>query len=164
MKQILIFNDLISPFNVFENSIIPEFFEYENSELEENITTTPFEYKINIELPQFRKKNIKITLDNNYLVVKGYKKQAKNSLFSNNYETSVTSFDRSYELTEDMDVEKVKAKFKNGLLTIIIPKKKEFITFREVPVLGSNNNNIIKPVTSDKSLKSKFLNLFKKVA
>ena len=76
------------------------------------------------------KKDFKIELDNNMLVISSEKKEEKtdedkDGKYSRK-EFSYQSFQRSFTLPMDIiDDKKIEAKYKDGILTIVIPKKEE---------------------------------------
>ena len=81
------------------------------------------EVKVIAELPGLDQKDVEVTLREGVLTVRGEK-------MSENDGTSYSErwhgqFERSIHLGPDIDPDKVSAKFKNGLLTIIVQKKPE---------------------------------------
>ncbi len=102
----------------------------------ENVEETPHEYKLQILIPDFRKKDLKIKLDNSYIVIEGEKKSSTN-IFKKRKNIHSTSFERRYAITKDMDLNNIDAKFTKGELKLVIPKRKEFISYREIPVEGT---------------------------
>ena len=83
---------------------------------------------VKAEIPGMDEKNIDVNIDNNYLTIKGEKTEEwregndKRSLIT---ERRFGSFQRTIRLPEGINADKVKADFKNGVLTIDIPKNKE---------------------------------------
>lgn len=79
---------------------------------------------IKAELPGLEKKDISLDLQNGVLTLKGERK-SENEVKEENYyrrEMSYGKFVRSFSLPVDVDAEKIKAEFKNGLLTVEVPK------------------------------------------
>ncbi len=79
---------------------------------------------IKAELPGLEKKDISLDLQNGVLTLKGERK-SENEVKEDNYyrrEMSYGKFVRSFSLPVDVDAEKIKAEFKNGLLTVEVPK------------------------------------------
>jgi len=77
------------------------------------------------DVPGVDPKNIDISMENGTLTLKGERK-FENSETHQGYhriERSYGSFARSFALPDTVDVEKVKADFKNGVLTVTLPKK-----------------------------------------
>ena len=79
------------------------------------------------ELPGMTEKEIDLKIDGNVLTLSGERK-LENEEKRDNYrriERSYGSFSRSFTLPEPADREKVKAEYKNGVLTVTIPLKPE---------------------------------------
>ena len=85
------------------------------------------DYRITAELPGMSEKDIEISLAGDTLTVKGEKKEEHEEKAQNRYvsERRYGSFQRSFALPEDADPEKIEAAFKNGVLTITLPKRPE---------------------------------------
>jgi HSP20 family protein len=80
---------------------------------------------IKAELPGIEAKDVTISVDNNVLTLKG-ERRAEKEVRKENYhrmERSFGAFSRSFALPATLDSDKVKADFRNGLLTITLPKK-----------------------------------------
>ena len=92
-------------------------------ELEE----TDKEYKLVAELPGLDEKDLEVTLREGVLTLKGEKKSETNgSKNGNRYsERWFGHFERSLAFGTDADPEKVKAGFRQGVLTVTIAKKPE---------------------------------------
>ncbi|HEY7027963.1 MAG TPA: Hsp20/alpha crystallin family protein [Gemmatimonadales bacterium] len=80
--------------------------------------------KIVAELPGLKPEDVKITLENSTLTLRGEKKQVAEEKTErvHRYERSYGSFERSFSLPNTVDAEKVAASFENGVLTITLPK------------------------------------------
>ena len=84
------------------------------------------DYHIEIDIPGFNKSDINIEAKYGYLTITA-SKETKNEEENKNYirrERSYGKYERSFYLG-DLDENKVKAKFKDGILKIVIPKKDE---------------------------------------
>ena len=83
------------------------------------------EYNITVEIPGVDEKDVKLEIVNDTLTIRGEKKQEKEEKEKNYYrvERSYGSFQRMLSLPEDADQDGVKATFKNGILTITLPRK-----------------------------------------
>ncbi len=80
---------------------------------------------VNIELPGVDKKDVKITVqENNILTIKGEKKSEIKDEKKNFYRVERTygSFCRTMALPAEVNSEKTKAKYENGILNIELPK------------------------------------------
>ncbi len=82
---------------------------------------------IDAEVPGVKKEDLKITLQDNILTIEGEKKNVSDEDERRYYKTerSYGSFKKSFTLPEDVDSEKVDAKFKNGVLEILLNKIEE---------------------------------------
>lgn len=90
-----------------------------------DISSSDNDYTISVEVPGVEEKDVKIEVANNNLTISGDKKQQKEEKDKNFYrvERSYGSFRRVLSLPNDADQEKIKASFKKGVLTLIIPRK-----------------------------------------
>ncbi|MBI5019808.1 MAG: Hsp20/alpha crystallin family protein [Ignavibacteriales bacterium] len=85
------------------------------------------EYNIKVELPGVEKKDVKITVQDDVLTIKGEKRQ-ENERKGDNYhhvERSYGIFQRSFPLPTSVQGEKIDASFENGVLSLTIPKLEE---------------------------------------
>jgi len=82
---------------------------------------------IKADLPDLDQKNVTVRVENRNLLLKGERKLEKEEKKENYHriERSYGSFQRSFTLPETVDVEKIFAETKNGVLTIVLPKKPE---------------------------------------
>jgi len=92
---------------------------YENSE----------KFEIEIAAPSLEKEDFKIDLKNEYLVVSSEKKSRKEEKEKGKVvrsEFRYSSFQRSFAMPKEVEINSIKATHKNGVLTIELPKKVEF--------------------------------------
>jgi HSP20 family protein len=91
--------------------------------------------KIVAELPGVEPEDVKISLENNLLTVRGEKRQKaeENNERVHRYERTYGSFERAFALPTTVDPEKIAANYSNGVLTVTIPKA-ERARPREIPV------------------------------
>lgn len=89
-----------------------------------DIAESDKEYTITVEVPGVDKEGIQISLDDGTLTIRGEKKQEKEEKNKNYHriERSYGSFQRVLSLPNDADSEKIDATFKNGVLTLTLPK------------------------------------------
>ena len=87
------------------------------------------------ELPGMTEKDIDLKLEGNTLILKGERKMDNEDKKSNYHrvESFYGSFTRSFMLPDTVDFEKIKADYKNGVLTVTFPLKPEAKS-REIPV------------------------------
>lgn len=85
------------------------------------------EFIVRAELPGIEKKGIEILFKDDVLKISGEKKRSdevdKDSLFF--AERAYGKFERSFRFRVQVEDEKIKAAFKNGVLTVSIPKVPE---------------------------------------
>ncbi|HLF15767.1 MAG TPA: Hsp20/alpha crystallin family protein [Bacteroidota bacterium] len=90
---------------------------------------------VNAELPGVGKSDVKITVVEGVLTIRGEKKQETEGKGDNFHriERSFGSFERSFTLPTAVQSDKIEADFSNGILTISIPKSEQAKT-REIEV------------------------------
>lgn len=90
-----------------------------------DIYETENELVLKADLPEVDPKNVAIQLENGTLTLKGERKfeEQKNGKGFHRIERSYGSFVRAFSLPETVDGDKVKADYKNGVLTVTLPKK-----------------------------------------
>ncbi len=94
-----------------------------------NIKETPEHYQVEVAAPGMSKEDFKVELDGNQLTISSEKRNETEDREDNRFtrrEFSYQSFERSFTLHKDVvDLDKIEAKYENGLLNLIIPKKEE---------------------------------------
>lgn len=90
-----------------------------------DITENGKEYKIHAELPGMQEKDVDISINGRSLTLKGEKQEEREEKHDSTLlrERSYGSFQRVLPLPESIDTHRVTASFKDGLLTIKLPKK-----------------------------------------
>mgnify|MGYP000878538485 FL=1 len=84
-------------------------------------------YTIKADLPEVKKEDVKVTVENGVLVITGERhaeKEEKGRRYRR-IERSHGSFVRSFTVPEDADAGKVVAAFKDGLLIVTLPKSEQ---------------------------------------
>ncbi|HUJ32662.1 MAG TPA: Hsp20/alpha crystallin family protein [Candidatus Acidoferrum sp.] len=92
-----------------------------------DIYETENELVIKADLPDVAEKDIDVRVENNMLTVRGERK-FEESVKEDNYlrvERAYGSFSRSFSLPNTVDTEAIKASYKNGVLTVALPKRAE---------------------------------------
>ena len=82
------------------------------------------EYLIKADLPEIRKEDVKVRVENGVLTISGertYEKEDKGRKY-HRIERAYGSFERSFTLPEDADATKVNAEFKDGVLKVHLAK------------------------------------------
>ncbi len=118
------FNSMNSQF-----ATMPEFEKFFKKDMsispELNMKSYKNRYELNINIPGSEKNNIKVTTKNGILSIEAKTKKSQESKNSNYIKKEMYegTFARSLSLPNDADSQKLTTKYKNGVLTIIIPKK-----------------------------------------
>ncbi|MBL8837299.1 MAG: Hsp20/alpha crystallin family protein [Alphaproteobacteria bacterium] len=81
-------------------------------------------YEVTAELPGMDESNIDVKLANGMLTITGEKKEEHEEKKKNYHlsERRYGSFQRSFRVPDGVDADKVAAAFKNGVLTVTLPK------------------------------------------
>ena len=92
-----------------------------------NVSETESDYLVMMDLPGVEKKDVEVNLRNGILTVSGERKTSEKGDENNRiwHETTYGAFSCSFELTSEIVEAKIKAKFKDGVLNITIPKAEE---------------------------------------
>jgi len=79
------------------------------------------------DLPGVEKKDVEVSVSNGFLTISGERKNISGEPIEGRIwqETSFRTFKRSFELTEAVVEDKIKAQFKNGVLKISLTKAEE---------------------------------------
>ena len=93
-----------------------------------NIQETKDAYTLDLLVPGWSKEDIKINIDSKVLTISAEKTEESKEVKEEGpkqirKEFSFRSFKRSFNLNEQVDAEKIQAKYDNGVLKISIPKK-----------------------------------------
>lgn len=110
-----VFNETVSP---FVSSMVAPSFKVDVSEDEEAIY-------IDADMPGMKKEEVKISMDEDVLTISAertHKEEQKKKDY-HRVERSYGSMSRSFSLGENVDLENVDAKYDNGVLHIVVPKK-----------------------------------------
>ncbi len=134
-----------------------------------SVTETPFEYNLEFDIPELKKKDLTVKVDNNQIIIEGRCKKNSFNIFQRKRYQKETSFYKVVKVSDHMDVDNIKAKYNSGVLLIKIPKKKEHIHYRQIPVSGNDKPEISQvPAASNSGLismaKRKLITLLKKAA
>ncbi len=86
-------------------------------------------YHLTAELPGLSEKDINLTMSGDLLTLTGEKQEEKEEKEKNYHysERRFGSFRRAVQLPQDIDREKIEARFKNGVLEVALPKTADAI-------------------------------------
>lgn len=107
-----------------------------------DIYETENELVIKADLPEINEKELDVRLENNTLTIRGERKFEQKVKEGSYLRTERTygSFSRSFSLPNTVNTETIKAEYKNGVLTVELPKRAESKPRQvKVNVTGSNN-------------------------
>ena len=92
-----------------------------------DISETDGEYQIKAEIPDVKKEDVKVTLEDGVLTIQGERKHEKEEKGKRYHriERSYGSFIRTFSLPDVIDEDKVKAEFKEGVLNLSLPKSEK---------------------------------------
>lgn len=120
-----IFNDFFKPWNewfdkgslLVRNLSVPAV----------NITENKESYEVSLAVPGLKKDDFKIDVDGNMLTIRSEKeesKEEKERTFTRK-EYNYSSFSRSFTLPEEVNKEKIEARYEDGVLKLTLPRKEE---------------------------------------
>lgn len=90
---------------------------------------------ISMDLPGVRPEEVKISLENQVLTIRGEKQQVEEKKDErwHRYERSYGGFERSFTLPSTVDADRIEATTDNGVLTVRLPKS-EKARPKEIPI------------------------------
>ena len=94
-----------------------------------DVNETETEYLLSADIPGLDKKDVSIDIHDGIITIKG-ERAIDNEKSTDDYrirERQLGSYNRSFRLPDNVNEDKVAAKFKNGVLTVKLPKTKEIL-------------------------------------
>jgi HSP20 family protein len=93
-----------------------------------DIEETEKEYRVKAELPEVKKEDVKVTLEEGVLTIQGERKLEKEEKGKtiHRIERAYGTFLRTFTVPRDVDDKRILAEFKDGLLTVHVPKAEVF--------------------------------------
>jgi HSP20 family protein len=100
-----------------------------------DVFETDKEVVLKFELPEVKKEDVKVTMDNNVLTLKGERKFEKETNRENYHrvERHYGEFMRTFNVPMFVDAAKINAEFRDGVLVVTLPKREEAKT-KEIEV------------------------------
>lgn len=92
-----------------------------------NITENKDNYEVSLGVPGLKKDDFKIDVDGNMLTISSEKEESreeKEKSFTRK-EYSYSSFSRSFTLPDEVNKERIEAKYEDGVLKLTLPRKEE---------------------------------------
>ena len=121
-----VFPSLINEF--FNDDLRMNFFNRRHSVPSVNSVENNDSFEIDLAVPGMKKDDFTIELNDKILVISSdnsdYDQNERTRLNEFNY----SSFQRSFRVPESVELDKIKANYKNGILKIKLPKRKDSIT------------------------------------
>ncbi len=102
-----------------------------------NVSEDEKEYRVRMELPDIKKEDVKVNMENGVLVVQGERKEEKEErgVRFHRRELSYGKFLRRFTMPEEVDESKIQASFRDGMLNLVITKSKVKPTqVKEIPI------------------------------
>jgi len=118
-------------FSVFERPLFRDLLEGEERVVtyapRVDVVENKENFVVRAELPGMKKDDVKLTLENSVLTLSGEKRFDEKRDEDNFHlrETRYGKFERSFRLTDNVDRSNIAADYKDGVLTISLPKTKE---------------------------------------
>lgn len=111
--------------NFFSDRIFPSLYK-NSSQMKVDIKENEKEFVLEVELPGIKKDEVNIEIDEGRLTISVQKDEQKEDKKENyiRRERSYSSMTRSFDIS-NVETDAVNAKFENGLLYIILPKKQQ---------------------------------------
>jgi len=107
-----------------------------------DITETAGEYIISAEIPGIDPQGIEVRLEGNTLILRGEREQEHDVDEGTMHRSERTfgAFSRSFTLPQDVDGEGIAARFRNGVLTVNVPKSHRAPT-KQVPIQADDSSS-----------------------
>ena len=105
--------------------------------------------RISMELPGVEPNDVRLSLENNVLTIRGEKRQhnEENNERVHRFERTYGMFERTFVLPNTVDPERIEARYENGVLLVAIPKA-ERAKPREIRVNTSGSSSTAQVRTS----------------
>lgn len=119
-------NNSVGLFDAFDDFFKP-LYTTPRTGMKTDIRETDDSYRLDIEIPGFKKEEISVSFDEGYLTVRCSKQRSEeNANEKSKYlrKEISESYQRSYYMGDSVIEDEIKAKYDNGILTLNVPKKK----------------------------------------
>ena len=118
----------LSLFDDFFDSMLGAWGSYSAKVPAVDVEETPENYLVKAELPGFSEDDVKISIDNHVLHISGEINENEKEKDGRKFlirERRHESFERSFSLPDGIDESAISAEFRNGILTVTMPKTPE---------------------------------------
>ena len=119
-----LFNDFLNEFPVSPRGLGHELFAFPQV----NIHETPEAFHLELNVPGRSKEDFKVQVEKGLLTISYEKKEEttqKDDYKTVRREFDYKSFKRSFSVDDHIDVDGIQAKYENGILKLLLPKKEE---------------------------------------
>ncbi len=102
-----------------------------------NIKELDKEYVIELAVPGYSKKDFELNVEDDTLKIsaqKEVKKEEKDGDKLIHSEYYIENFERSFTLSKNVDADKIEATYKDGIMTVTIPKKEEVLLKKMIKI------------------------------
>ncbi len=121
-----VFPSLMNEF--FNDDLRMNFFNRRHSVPSVNSVENNDSFEIDLAVPGMKKDDFTIELNDKILVISSDNSNYDQSERTRLNEFNYSSFQRSFRVPESVELDKIKANYKNGILKIKLPKRKDSIT------------------------------------
>ncbi len=126
-------NGLMKRSNFFDDFFTKDLFDFNSNNFSQPNVTLPSvnvqdledRYEIHVAAPGMEKENFSVSLDKNRLAISGTAKEEQDEQHQHytRREFNYSSFTRSFVLPDTVEQDGIEAEYKNGILSIAVPKK-----------------------------------------
>ncbi len=121
--------------DVFRGFDDPRFFAGRSGWPSVEVDETEREYRVTAELPGVEERDVEVLLQDGVLTVRGEKKLESENRHRSYSERCYGRFERQITLDRDIDESAVNATYKNGILTVLVPKSAHVVErSRRIPI------------------------------
>ena len=126
-----LFDDFFGdPFGMMPHGRDPLYGKHAKNLMRTDVRETEDTYELDVDLPGFKKDEIKVSLEDGYLTIEAAKgldedEQEKKSGKYIRRERYSGACERSFYVGEDLEQEDIKGEFKHGILKLFVPKKEK---------------------------------------
>ena len=126
MKDLMLKDGLYGITDMFDDMFKPVFFERKQDLMKTDIKEDEKQIELDIDMPGYNKDQINVTLEKGYLQVSAKKEEYKSTDDkAKGYVRRERSFacQRTYYVGDKVKEEEIKAKYENGVLSLVVPKE-----------------------------------------
>ena len=121
--------------DLFDSIIYKTLEKSQNWTPEVNVFENDKLYTVILDIPGVEKKDVNIEVEGSSLIVSGKREEANEKDMSLYYsQTRYGNFSRTFNLPEEINVEKINAKYKNGTLVLTLPKMEKINNSINIPI------------------------------